>query len=290
VLKREQHLEKLRATVQSGQAILGVGAGVGISAKFAETGGADLIIIYNSGRFRIAGHGSLAGLMPYGDANQIVVEMAAEVLPVVRHTPVLAGVCGTDPFRRMPVFLPQLKELGFAGVQNFPTVGLIDGVFRSNLEETGMSFMLEVEMIRQAHSLDMLTCPYVFDEHQARQMAEAGADVLVAHMGLTTSGSIGAKTALTLEQAAKKVQAIRDAAVELRPDILVLCHGGPIAEPADVSLVLEVTQGVHGFFGASSIERLAVETAITRQTEAFKKVRRRTPEPPVVERQHISDM
>jgi len=288
VLTRERYLEKLRAIVQSGQAILGVGAGTGISAKFAETGGADLIIIYNSGRFRMAGHGSLAGLMPYGDANQIVVEMAAEVLPVVRHTPVLAGVCGTDPFRRMAVFLPQLKELGFAGVQNFPTVGLIDGVFRSNLEETGMSFMLEVETIRQAHSLDMLTCPYVFDEHQARQMAEAGADVLVAHMGLTTSGSIGAKTALTLEQAAKKVQAIRDAAVELRPDILVLCHGGPIAEPADVSWVLEATQGVHGFFGASSIERLAVEVAITRQTEAFKKVRRRTPELPAVERQHIS--
>lgn len=280
--KRKQYLEKLRATAESGRAILGVGAGAGISAKFAEAGGADLIIIYNSGRFRMAGHGSLAGLMPYGDANQIVVDMAAEVLPVVRNTPVLAGVCGTDPFRRMEVFLPQLRELGFAGIQNFPTVGLIDGVFRSNLEETGMSYGMEVEAVRQAHLLDMLTCPYVFDEDQARRMAEAGADVLVAHMGLTTSGSIGAKTALTLKDAAKKIQAIRDAAIEQRPDILVLCHGGPVAEPADVAWVLKNTRGVHGFFGASSIERLAVEVAITRQTEAFKKIRCGTPEHPVV--------
>ena len=270
---REQCLLKLRQVVTSGIPILGVGAGTGISAKFAEAGGADLIIIYNSGRYRMAGRGSLAGLMPYGDANQIVVEMAAEVLPVVEHTPVLAGVCGTDPFRRMDVFLPQLRDLGFAGVQNFPTVGLIDGVFRRNLEETGMGYGLEVEMIRKARALQMLTCPYVFDEEQARQMAEAGADMLVAHMGLTTKGSIGAHTALTLDQAAARVQSIRDAAVEVNPVILVICHGGPIAEPADVTHVLASTHGVQGFFGASSIERLAVETAITEQTRAFKQAR-----------------
>ena len=273
MLTREHCLGRLRETVQSGFAVLGVGAGTGISAKFAEAGGADLIIIYNSGRYRMAGRGSLAGLMPYGDANAIVVDMAAEVLPIVRNTPVLAGVCGTDPFRRMDVFLPQLRQMGFAGVQNFPTVGLIDGVFRKNLEETGMGYDLEVETIRIARSLDMLTCPYVFDEEQARLMAEAGADVLVAHMGLTTKGSIGACTALTLEQAAVKVQSIRDAAVEVNPEILVICHGGPIAEPADAEFVLKSTRGVHGFFGASSIERLAVEPAITRQTKAFKQIR-----------------
>jgi predicted TIM-barrel enzyme len=250
---------------------LGVGAGTGISAKFAEAGGADLIIIYNSGRYRMAGRGSLAGLLPYGDANQIVVDMAGEVLPVVKQTPVLAGVCGTDPFRRMEVFLPQLKALGFAGVQNFPTVGLIDGVFRQNLEETGMGYGLEIEMIRLAHSLDMLTCPYVFDEEDAASMAEAGADVLVAHMGLTTKGSIGATTALTLEQAAGRVQAIRDAGVAVSPDVLIICHGGPIAEPEDAKYILENTNGVHGFFGASSIERLAVERGITEQTRAFKR-------------------
>jgi predicted TIM-barrel enzyme len=270
---RENSLLRLTKVVQSGAPILGVGAGTGISAKFAEAGGADLIIIYNSGRYRMAGRGSLAGLMPYGDANQIVVEMAAEVLPVVSDAPVLAGVCGTDPFRQMDVFLRQLRDLGFAGVQNFPTVGLIDGVFRRNLEETGMGYGLEVEMIRKARSLEMLTCPYVFDEEQANEMALAGADVLVAHMGLTTKGSVGAYTALTLDQAAEKVQAIRDAAAKVRPEILVLCHGGPIAEPADLEYVQERTHGVHGFFGASSIERLAVEKAITEQTQAFKRVR-----------------
>lgn len=272
VFTREQCLSKLRETVRSGASLLGVGAGTGISAKFAEAGGADLIIIYNSGRYRMAGRGSLAGLMPYGDANQIVVDMAGEVLPVVKHTPVLAGVCGTDPFRRMDVFLPQLKQLGFAGVQNFPTVGLIDGVFRQNLEETGMGYGLEIEMIRLAHSLDMLTCPYVFDEEDARRMAEAGADVLVAHMGLTTKGSIGATTALTLEQACQRVQSIRDAGAAVNPDVLVICHGGPIAEPEDARYILENAQGVHGFFGASSIERLAVEKGITEQTRAFKRI------------------
>ena len=270
---RKECLSRLRETVRDGVPILGVGAGTGISAKFAEAGGADLIIIYNSGRYRMAGRGSLAGLMPYGDANQIVVEMASEVLPVVQRTPVLAGVCGTDPFRRMDYFLPQLRDMGFAGVQNFPTVGLIDGVFRQNLEETGMGFGLEIEMIRKARALDMLTCPYVFDECQAREMAQAGADVLVAHMGLTTSGSIGAQTALTLDEAAVRVQAIRDAAVAANPEILVICHGGPIAEPPDVTHILSHTNGVHGFFGASSIERLAVESAITGQTRAFKEFR-----------------
>lgn len=270
LLTREQCLSRLRETVGKGLPLLGVGAGTGISAKFAEAGGADLIIIYNSGRYRMAGRGSLAGLLPYGDANQIVVDMAAEVLPVVKRTPVLAGVCGTDPFRRMEAFLPQLKGLGFAGVQNFPTVGLIDGVFRQNLEETGMGYGLEIETIRLAHSLDMLTCPYVFNEDDAGRMAEAGADVLVAHMGLTTKGSIGASTALTLEQAAVRVQTIRDAGVKANPEVLVICHGGPIAEPEDARYILENTTGVHGFFGASSIERLAVEKAITEQTRAFK--------------------
>jgi len=270
---RKDCLSKVRENVRAGIPVLGVGAGTGISAKFAEAGGADLIIIYNSGRYRMAGRGSLAGLMPYGDANQIVMEMANEVLPVVQHTPVLAGVCGTDPFRRMEYFLPKLREIGFAGVQNFPTVGLIDGVFRQNLEETGMGFGLEIEMIRKARALDMLTCPYVFDESQARAMANAGADVLVAHMGLTTSGSIGAQTALTLEEAALRVQSIRDAAVEANPEILVICHGGPIAEPPDVEYILSHTHGVQGFFGASSIERLAVEGAITNQTRAFKDFR-----------------
>ncbi len=215
-------------------------------------------------------NGSLAGLLPYGDANQIVVDMAAEVLPVVKRTPVLAGVGGTDPFRRMDVFLPLLKGLGFAGGQNFPTVGLIDGVFRRNLEETGMGYGLEIETIRLAHSLNMLTCPYVFNEDDARRMAEAGADVLVAHMGLTSKGSIGASTALTLKQAAVRVQTIRDAGVKVNPEVLVICHGGPIAEPEDARYILENTTGVHGFFGASSIERLAVEKAITEQTKAFK--------------------
>ena len=233
----------------------------------------DLIIIYNSGRYRMAGRGSLAGLLPYGDANAIVVEMAGEVLPIVRDTPVLAGVCGTDPFRLMPVFLRQLKELGFDGVQNFPTVGLFDGVFRANLEETGMGYGLEVDMIGEAHRLGMLTCPYVFDPDQARAMAEAGADVLVPHMGLTTSGAIGAQTVMTLEEAARRVQAMHDAAVAVRGDILVLCHGGPIATPADAQYIFEHTEGIAGFFGASSIERLAVEPAIEAQARAFKALR-----------------
>jgi predicted TIM-barrel enzyme len=271
---REQCLSRLRETVRSGAPLLGVGAGTGISAKFAEAGGADLIIIYNSGRYRMAGRGSLAGLMPYGEANQIVVDMAAEVLPVVQRVPVLAGVCGTDPFRRMDLFLPQLQQLGFAGVQNFPTVGLIDGVFRQNLEETGMGYGLEVEMIRQAHALDMLTCPYVFGEEDARRMAAAGADLLVAHMGLTAKGSIGARTTLTLEEACRRVQSIRDAGVAVNPEVLVICHGGPIAEPDDARYILEHARGVHGFFGASSIERLAVERAITGQTRAFKRILR----------------
>ncbi len=272
-IERDDALRRLRQTVADGTPIIGCGAGTGISAKFAEAGGADIIIIYNSGRYRMAGRGSLAGLMPYGDANAIVVEMASEVLPVIEDTPVLAGVFGTDPFRLMPTFLRQLKEMGFDGVQNFPTVGLIDGVFRQNLEETGMGYDLEVETIRQAHELDMLTCPYVFAEDDATKMAEAGADVLVAHVGLTTKGSIGAHTALTLDDAAKQVQDIHDAGKAVNPDILVLCHGGPIAEPDDVQQVLAFTDGVVGFFGASSIERLPTEVAITGQVEKFKSVR-----------------
>ncbi|MCX7826982.1 MAG: phosphoenolpyruvate hydrolase family protein [Verrucomicrobiae bacterium] len=269
-IPREESLRRLRAQVAAGRPILGAGAGTGISAKFAERGGADLIIIYNSGRYRMAGRGSLAGLLPYGDANAIVKEMAGEVLPVVKNTPVLAGVCGTDPFRLMPVLLRELKAMGFDGVQNFPTVGLFDGVFRANLEETGMGYGLEVEMIRQARELDMLTCPYVFTPDEARAMAQAGADVLVPHMGLTTKGAIGATTALTLEESARRVQAMRDAAVAVNPDILVLCHGGPIAEPQDAQYIFEHTSGIAGFFGASSIERLAVEPAIEHQTRRFK--------------------
>lgn len=273
-MTRADALARLRATVASGGVIIGAGAGTGLSAKCAEAGGADLIIIYNSGRYRMAGRGSLAGLLPYGDANAIVVEMAAEVLPIVRQTPVLAGVCGTDPFRLMPVFLRQLKEMGFVGVQNFPTVGLIDGVFRQNLEETGMGFDLEIEMIRLAHELDMLTAPYVFDPEQARAMAEAGADVLVPHLGLTTKGMIGAKTAVTLDEAVERVQAMCDAAKAVNPEILVLCHGGPMAEPEDVQYVLERTRGVVGFFGASSVERLPTERAMTENMQRFKGLRR----------------
>ncbi|MGO4786666.1 phosphoenolpyruvate hydrolase family protein [Paenibacillus sp. 2KB_20] len=269
---RAEVLAKLKAEVAAGKVLLGAGAGTGISAKSAEAGGVDLIIIYNSGRYRMAGRGSLAGLMAYGDANQIVVDMGNEVLPVVKHTPVLAGVCGTDPFRIMDIFLKQLKEQGFAGVQNFPTVGLIDGVFRANLEETGMGYDLEVEMIRKAHELDMLTTPYVFDVDQAKKMAEAGADVLVAHMGLTTKGTIGAKTALTLDDCVEKIQAICDAGKAINPDIMILCHGGPIAEPEDAAYVLSRTKGVEGFFGASSIERFATEVGIKQQTEAFKNI------------------
>lgn len=269
-IPRTESLRRLRKTVEKGYPIIGCGAGTGISAKFSEQGGADLIIIYNSGRYRMAGRGSLAGLMPYGDANGIVVEMASEVLPIVQDTPVLAGVCGTDPFRLMPVFLKQLKEMGFDGVQNFPTVGLIDGTFRQNLEETGMGFELEVEMIRLAHELDMLTCPYVFNKKEAVAMAKAGADVLVAHMGLTTKGAIGAETALTLEESAERIQRIHDVAKEVNPDILVLCHGGPIAEPADVKTIFSLTHGIDGFFGASSMERLPTEVGIRSQVENFK--------------------
>ena len=269
-MNRETALERLRAAAGAGRPIIGAGAGTGLSAKAAEAGGVDLLIIYNSGRYRMAGRGSLAGLLPYGDANAIVVDMAREVLPVVRETPVLAGVCGTDPFRLMGPFLDELKAMGFAGVQNFPTVGLYDGRFRQNLEETGMGYRLEVDMIREAHRRDLLTAPYVFDAEQAVAMAEAGADVLVPHVGLTTSGSIGAQTALTLEEAAAAVQEMRDAAVAVNPDIIVLCHGGPIAEPADAQFVLDHTHGIAGFFGASSMERLPTEKAIAAQATRFK--------------------
>ncbi|MCO5246114.1 MAG: phosphoenolpyruvate hydrolase family protein [Anaerolineae bacterium] len=269
-IPRSESLARLRAQVNAGRPIIGAGAGTGISAKFVEAGGVDIIIIYNSGRYRMAGRGSLAGLLPYGDANAIVVEMASEVLPVVKNTPVLAGVCGTDPFRLMPVFLRQIKEMGFDGVQNFPTVGLFDGVFRANLEETGMGYGLEVDMIRMAHELDLLTCPYVFNEEEAVAMAKAGADVLVPHMGLTTKGSIGASTALTLEESARRVQAMHDAAKAVNPDILVLCHGGPIAMPEDARFIFEHTTGIAGFFGASSMERLPTEIALTNQARSFK--------------------
>ncbi len=271
-MTRADVLERFRSTIATGGVLIGAGAGTGLSAKCAEAGGADLIIIYNSGRYRMAGRGSLAGLMPYGDANAIVVEMAAEVLPITRNTPVLAGVCGTDPFRLMPVFLRQLKEIGFAGVQNFPTVGIVDGIFRQNLEETGMGFALEVEMIRLAHDLDMLTAPYVFDPDQARTMAAAGADILVAHMGLTTKGTIGAKTAVSLDEAVKRAQAMCDAGKAVSPQMIVLCHGGPIAEPEDVQYVLERTRGVAGFFGASSVERLPTERAMTDTMRRFKRL------------------
>ncbi|MDQ2997621.1 MAG: phosphoenolpyruvate hydrolase family protein [Chloroflexota bacterium] len=268
-IPREESLRKLRQQVALGRPIIGAGAGTGISAKFAERGEIDIIIIYNSGRYRMAGRGSLAGMLPYGDANAIVVEMGAEVLPVVKHTPVLAGVCGTDPFRLMPVFLRQLKEMGFDGVQNFPTVGLFEGMLRAGLEETGMGYGLEVDMIGQAHELGLLTCPYIFNEDDARAMTAAGADVLVPHMGLTTSGSIGASTALTLEESARRVQAMRDAAIRVNPDVLVLCHGGPIATPEDAQTVLQRCKQCDGFYGASSMERLPTEIALTEQTKRF---------------------
>ncbi|GAA0778838.1 phosphoenolpyruvate hydrolase family protein [Clostridium subterminale] len=273
-MTRSEIMAKFKEQVKNGQTLLGVGAGTGITAKFSEAGGADMLIVYNSGRYRMAGRGSLAGLLSYGDANQIVVEMGAEVLPVVKNTPVLAGVCGTDPFRVMEIFLKQLKAQGFAGVQNFPTVGLIDGVFRQNLEETGMGYDLEVEMIRKAHELDMLTTPYVFDPDQARAMAEAGADILVAHMGLTTKGTIGAQTALTLDDCVERIESIIKAGREVNPDVMVICHGGPIAEPEDAAYVIEKTEGIDGFFGASSIERFAAEKGIKSQTEAFKGIRK----------------
>jgi predicted TIM-barrel enzyme len=269
-IPRAEILNRLRAQGAAGRPIVGCGAGTGISAKCAEAGGADLIIIYNSGRYRMAGRGSLAGLMPYGDANAIVVEMSAEVLPVVKRTPVLAGVCGTDPFRMMPVFLKQLKEIGFSGVQNFPTVGLIDGGFRANLEGTGMGYDKEVEMIHVAHELDLLTTPYVFDPDQAKEMAKAGADLLVAHVGLTTSGSIGAALALTLDEAIERVMGITAAGKQVNPHLLVICHGGPFDEPENVGIALKRMPGIDGFFGASSIERLPTERAITGQVKGFK--------------------
>jgi predicted TIM-barrel enzyme len=271
-MTREEALARLRAQIDAGAPVIGAGAGTGLSAKCAEAGGVDLIIIYNSGRYRMAGRGSLAGLLPYGDANAIVVDTASEVLPIVERTPVLAGVCGTDPFRRMDVFLPELKRLGFTGVQNFPTVGLIDGVFRQNLEETGMGFGLEVEMIHKARALDMLTAPYCFSVDDARALADAGADVLVPHMGLTTKGAIGARTARTLDECVELIQVMHDAAKDVNPDIIVLCHGGPIAEPDDAEYVLSRTDGVVGFFGASSMERLPTETAMTDNMRRFKSV------------------
>jgi len=269
-MTRSAVLARLRTLVEQRVPIVGSGAGTGISGKCAEAGGADLIVIYNSGRFRMAGHGSLSGLMPYGDANAIVLEMGREVLPVVRAVPVLAGVCGTDPFRLMPVFLDEIRRLGFAGVQNFPTVGLIDGVFRQNLEETGMSYAKEVDMIRAAHARDLLTTPYVFNEADALAMTDAGADILVAHMGLTTKGLIGAQTTKTLDACVSEIQRIHDAAVSVRPDVLVICHGGPISEPQDAQYVMDRTRGIVGFYGASSMERLPVEVAITNQVRLFK--------------------
>ncbi|MYH62812.1 MAG: phosphoenolpyruvate hydrolase family protein [Caldilineaceae bacterium SB0675_bin_29] len=269
-IPRQEIIARLQAQQAAGRPIVGCGAGTGISAKFAEAGGADLIIIYNSGRFRMAGRGSLSGMMPYGDANGIVVEMAAEVLPVVQDIPVLAGVCGTDPFRLKHVFLKQLKEIGFSGVQNFPTVGLLDGTFRENLEGTGMGYDKEVEAIAIAHQLDMFTAPYVFTPEEATAMAEAGADLLVAHVGLTTAGTIGAAVAFTLEEAVDKVQEMAAAGRRVNPDQIVICHGGPFDEPENVGTALQMMPGIAGFFGASSIERLPTERAIRGQVEEFK--------------------
>ena len=271
-MTRGEALARLRTQVEARRPVIGAGAGTGLSAKLAEAGGADLIIIYNSGRYRMGGRGSLAGLMPYGDANAIVVDMAREVLPVVKVTPVLAGVCGTDPFRLMPVFLDELKRIGFSGVQNFPTVGLIDGTFRAGLEETGMGYGLEVDMIRLARERELLTAPYVFSVEEAAAMAAAGADVLVPHMGLTTGGAIGAESAKTLDECVSLIQAMHDAATAVNPDVLVLCHGGPISEPDDAAYVLERTDGVVGFFGASSMERLPTETAMTENMRRFKAI------------------
>jgi predicted TIM-barrel enzyme len=276
-IARAAILERFHAMIARGEPIVGGGAGTGLSAKCEEAGGIDLIVIYNSGRYRMAGRGSLAGLMAYGNANDIVVEMAREVLPVVKRTPVLAGVNGTDPFCLFDHFLDQLKALGFSGVQNFPTVGLFDGRIRANLEETGMGYGLEIDMIRLARSKDLLTTPYVFDEAEARAMTETGADIVVAHMGLTTGGSIGAETALTLEQAAERVSAIAAAARQVRDDVLVLCHGGPIASPEDAAYILERCPGCHGFYGASSMERLPTERALTEQTSQFKAIARPAP-------------
>jgi len=269
LFSRDEILARLRAKVADGKPIVGGGAGTGLSAKMSEAGGVDLLVIYNSGRFRMAGRGSLSGLMPYGDANAIVMDMAHEVIPVVQRTPVLAGVCGTDPFRIMKLFLPEIDRAGFSGVQNFPTVGLFDGTIRTNLEETGMGYGLEVDMIAAAHELGMLTTPYCFNEDEAAAMASAGADVLIPHMGLTTKGTIGAETAVTLEDSARRVQAMHDAAKRVNGDVLVLCHGGPIAEPADAQFILDHTEGITGFYGASSMERLPVEPAIRDRVAEF---------------------
>lgn len=269
---RKSRTEIIADFHDQGKILVGVGAGTGITAKCSEQADVDMLIIYNSGRFRMAGRGSLSGLLAYGDANQIVQEMGREVLPIVQRTPVLAGVNGTDPFRIMDLFLADLKAQGFNGVQNFPTVGLIDGTFRANLEETGMGYGLEVEMIRTAHELDLLTCPYVFDADQARAMAQAGADILVAHMGLTTKGSIGAETALSLDDCCEKIEQIIAAGREVNPDVLVICHGGPIADPEDAAYVIDKVPGIDGFFGASSIERLAAERGMTAQAAAFKAI------------------
>jgi predicted TIM-barrel enzyme len=268
-ISRNEILRRLRQKVNEGKPIIGGGAGTGISAKCEEAGGIDLIVIYNSGRFRMAGRGSLAGTMPYGDANGIVMQMAGEVLTIVKETPVLAGVCGTDPFRNMDYFLKQVKEIGFSGVQNFPTVGLIDGIYRQNLEETGMSYKLEVDMIRLARKMELFTSPYVFNVEEAKQMTGAGADIIVAHMGLTTSGSIGALTTMNLDEAAENVQNIVDASRKENPDVIILCHGGPISEPEDAEFILKQTTGLHGFYGASSMERLPTEIAIEEQTRRF---------------------
>ena len=270
---RQQVLKRLREKIDAGIPIIGGGAGTGISAKCEEAGGIDLLVIYNSGRFRMAGRGSLAGLMPYGDANAIVMEMAGEVLTIVEDTPVLAGVCGTDPFRLMDKFLAQVRDAGFSGVQNFPTVGLCDGIFRANLEETGMGYDLEVDMIRLARKMDLFTTPYSFNTTEAEQMADAGADLVVAHMGLTTKGSIGAHSAKTLDDCVRDIQAIADAAKGVNPEVIVLCHGGPVSMPEDAEYVLRRTKGVHGFYGASSMERLPTEIAIKKQIEQFKAVR-----------------
>jgi len=267
-------LSRFRAMIAAGEPIIGGGAGTGLSAKCEELGGIDLIVIYNSGRYRMAGRGSLSGLMPYGDANAIVMEMAAEVLPVVQKTPVVAGVCGTDPFRRMDVFLDEVKRVGFAGVQNFPTVGLIDGTFRANLEETGMGYGLEVEMIALANAKGLLTTPYVFCEDDARAMAGAGADIIVCHLGLTTGGTIGAETALKLDDCPALVERWAAAALAVKPDAIVLVHGGPVAEPADADFIMQNTGHCHGFYGASSMERLPVEVAISDRTRAFKRIGR----------------
>ena len=277
--ERAEIVERLRAEVAAGRPIIGGGAGTGLSAKCEEAGGIDLIVIYNSGRYRMAGRGSLAGLLAYGNANDVVLEMAKEVLPVVHDTPVIAGVNGTDPFMLRESFLKRLREVGFSGVQNFPTVGLIDGTFRANLEETDMGFDREVQTIAAAHRLDLLTTPYVFEPEQAEAMAHAGADILVAHMGLTTGGQIGARTALTLDDCVGRIAAIVERARGVREDILVLCHGGPIAQPEDAAYILARTSGLHGFFGASSMERLPVEGALTEQTRAFKALRDRPTDP-----------